>query len=147
MSSISRWLILLCIVASLVACASPSATPAAQPAAQPASGTSPDAILQVVAPSGSKGFSLKELQALPATTITVDGKPQDGPSVLEVLKTAGVTDFKEITFTGTSTLTLSKEQVTAEVILDFNNRGLVKFAATSVPQANWPKDISKIEVK
>ena len=101
----------------------------------------------MVAPNGAKGFSLKDLQSLPPTTITVDGKPQDGPAVLDVLKAAGITDFKEVTFTGTGTITLSKEQVTAEVILDFNNRGLVKFAATNVPQANWPKDISRIDVK
>ena len=143
MTSISRWLIIIGSVAALVACASPGATPAAQPA----SGSSPDAILQVVGPNNTKGFSLKDLQALPAATITVDGKPQDGPAVLDVLKAAGITDFKEVTFTGTGTITLSREQVTAEVILDFNNRGLVKFAATSVPQANWPKDIAKIEVK
>ena len=90
---------------------------------------------------------MKDLQALPASTITVDGKPQDGPALLEVLKAAGVTDFKEVTLTGTSTLTLNRDQVNAEVILDFNNRGLVKFASTTVPQANWPKDLSKIEVK
>ena len=64
-----------------------------------------------------------------------------------MLKAAGVTDFKEVTLTGTSTLTLNRDQVNAEVILDFNNRGLVKFASTTVPQANWPKDLSKIEVK
>lgn len=146
MTSFPRWLIVICLVAFLAACASSATTPAA-PAAQPASGSSPDAILQVVAPNGTKGFSLKELQAMPATTITVDGKPQDGPALLEVLKAAGVTDFKEVTISGSGTITLSKEQVTAEVILDFNNRGLVKFAAAGVPQANWPKDISKIEVK
>ena len=146
MASIPRWLTIAGIVALLAACASPAAAPAT-PTAQPATTASADALLQVVGPNGANGFSLKELQALPATTITVDGKPQDGPAVLEVLKAAGVTDFKELTISGTGTITLSKEQVTAEVILDFNNRGLVKFAATSVPQANWPKDITRIEVK
>jgi hypothetical protein len=137
-----RWLAIVCITALLAACSSTTNASAPQGAA-PAT----DAILQVIGPNSTKGFSLKDLQALPAATITVDGKPQDGPAVLDVLKAAGITDFKEVTFTGTSSITLSREQITAEVILDFNNRGLVKFAATSVPQANWPKDLSKIEVK
>ncbi len=144
MSSLFRVLVLSVIILTLAACSS-SATP--QTSAPQSNAPAADVILQVVAPNGTKGFSLKDLQALPASTITVDGKEQDGPALLEVLKTAGVTDFKEVTITGTGTITLSREQVTTEVILDFNNRGLVKFAATNVPQASWPKDLSKIEVK
>jgi len=39
-------------------------------------------------------------------------------------------------------ITLSKDQVTAEVIFDFTNRGTVKFAATDIDKATWPKDIT-----
>lgn len=44
-------------------------------------------------------------------------------------------------------ITLSKDQVTAEVIFDFTNRGTVKLAATNIDKATWPKDSTKIEVK
>jgi hypothetical protein len=81
-----------------------SASPSNGSGSQPA-----DALLQVIAPNGTKGFSLSDLQKLPVTTITVDGKPQDGPALLEVLKAAGATDFKEVAISGTGSVTLSKD--------------------------------------
>jgi hypothetical protein len=145
-TSVYRCLSLVAGLILMAACGS-AAAPASQPGAPQVDAPAADALLQVIAPTGTQGFSLSDLQKLPATTIMVDGKPQDGPAVLDVLKAAGVADFKEITLSGAGTLTLSKDQVTAEVILDFTNRGTVKFAAASVPQANWPKDITRIEVK
>ncbi|HSD83265.1 MAG TPA: hypothetical protein VLG46_05380 [Anaerolineae bacterium] len=143
MASIPRWLTIICVVALLAACSSSTTAPTS-PAAAPAGA---DVLLQVIGPNGTRGFSLKDLQALPTTTITVEGKSEDGPAVLEVLKAAGITDFKEVTISGSGSVTLSKEQVTAEVIFDFTNRGTVKFAATHIDKATWPKDITRIEVK
>ncbi len=145
MTSFLRWLITVSNIVFLIACNSPVAVPVsstAQPAVMGA-----DTLLQVVSPAGTKNFALKDLQVLPTTTITVEGKSEDGPAVLEVLKAAGITDFKEITISGSGTLTLNQEQVTAESIFDFTNRGTVKFAATNVDKASWPKDITRIEVK
>ena len=136
------WFITVLIVL-LVACNAPGA--ASTPQAPAAAGV--DALLQVIAPAGTTGFSLSDLQKLPATTITVDGKPQDGPALLDVLQAAQVTDFKEVTLSGSGSVTLARDQVTREVILDFTNRGTVKFAAMNVPKENWPKDITTIEVK
>jgi hypothetical protein len=136
------WFITLLMVL-LVACNTPGAASTTQvPAASDG-----NALLQVITPAGTTGFSLSDLQKLPATTITVDGKPQDGPTLLDVLQAAKVTDFKEVTLSGSGSVTLAKDQVTREVILDFTNRGTVKFAALNVPKENWPKDITTIEVK
>ncbi len=145
----SQWLQFVFVIALVAACNSPAApvtSPAASASQPPAVSTS-DALPQVIAPNGTHDFSLSVLQKLPAATITVDGEPQDGPALIDGLKTAGVTDFKEVTVSGAGSITLTKEQVTSEVILDFTNRGTVKFAATNVPQANWPKDITRIEVE
>ncbi len=155
MTSLHRWLSVGLLMILLIGCTAPNAGPASQSSATPnavpatpsAATPNGDALLQVIAPAGTTGFSLSDLQKLPATTITNDGKPQDGPAVLDVLKAANVTDFKEVTISGSGSITLPKDQVTREVILDFTNRGTVKFAATNVPKDSWPKDIVKIEVK
>lgn len=134
----------LVLAFALAACA-PSATPA--PPTQPAAGGG-GVLLTVTGPGGvSKGFSAADLQALPQAKITVDGKDEEGPSLADVLKAAGITDFAELTLTGDVSMTLTRAQVTGDVILDFTNRGTVKLAATSIPKDTWVKDITRIEVK
>ncbi|MEW5720671.1 MAG: hypothetical protein AB1817_18745 [Chloroflexota bacterium] len=130
-------LFLLVLGMLLVACA--NSTPAA---------STETSALQIVKPDGStKGFSLDDLKALPKTKITVEGSAEEGPALLEVLRAAGVTDFKQVTLGGSGALTLTKDKVTPQVLLDFTNRGTVKFAAANVPKANWPKDITTIKVE
>lgn len=92
-------------------------------------------------------ITLNDLKAMPKVKITVEGIDQEGPALLEVLRVAGVTDFKRVTISGVGSVNLSKDQVNAQVMFDFNNRGSVKFASVNVPKANWPKDITKIQVE
>ena len=67
---------------------------------------------------------------------------------MDVLALAGVTDFTELTISGSSApTTLTFEQVDDNTILDFTNHGTVKLATIYIPKANWTKDITKIEVK
>jgi len=64
------------------------------------------------------------------------------------LNAAGVTDFTEVTLTGSANpVTLTKAQVDDNTILDFNNHGTLKLATTYVPMPDWTKDISEIAVK
>ncbi len=107
------------------------------------------ALFQIVKPDGSKvGMTLDELKKLPLTQLTVDGKVEEGPKLIDILNAAGVTDFTEVALTGSSgPVTLTRAQVDANTILDFNNHGTMKLATTYVPKPNWTKDVSEITVK
>ena len=107
------------------------------------------ALFQVIKADGSSvGFSWDDLKKLPLVNITVDGKVEEGPRLSDVLKAAGVTEFNEVSLSGSdSPVKLSRAQVDENTILDFNNHGTVKFASTIIPKDQWTKDVSKIEVK
>ena len=131
---------------SLVACA--SATSVQPTAVEPAPGIGLTEF-QIVKADGSKfAVTLDALKKLPLANITVDGKVQEGPKLMDVLKLASVTDFSEVTLTGSaSPVTLTRAQVDDNTILDFNNHGTLKLATTYVPMPNWTKDVSEITVK
>lgn len=108
-----------------------------------------EALFQVIKPDGTtQDFKWDNLKKLPLARITVEGKTEEGPKLLDVLHAAGITDFEEVTLTGsTSPVTLTRDQVDDNTILDFTNRGTVKLATAYLPKADWTKDISKIVVK
>ncbi len=115
---------------------------------QPTSASSA-VLFQVVKVDGTSfGISWDDLKKLPLANLTVDGKVEEGPRLADVLKAAGVTDFSEVTLTGSaSPATLTRAQVDDNTILDFNNHGTVKLASTYIPKADWTKDVSEIKVK
>lgn len=108
-----------------------------------------DALFQVVKADGSNvGFTWDDLKKLPLATLTVEGKVEEGPKLIDVLNAAGVTGFSEVTLTGSaSPVTLTKAQVDDNTLLDFNNHGTVKLASTYIPKPQWTKDVSEIKVK
>ncbi len=94
------------------------------------------------------GVTINDLKTLPLKQITAEGKVEEGPGLLDVLKFAGVTDFKEVALTGSSSpATLTREQVDNNTLLDFTNHGTVKLATTYIPKPNWTKDVAEITVK
>ena len=107
------------------------------------------AAFQVVKADGTKfDVTLDDIKGLQFANITVDGKVQEGPKLLDVLTLAGVTDFTEVTLTGSaSPVTLTRAQVDDNTILDLNNHGTLKLVTTYVPMPDWTKDISLITVK
>src|SRR6266498_26375 len=78
------------------------------------------ALFQVVKPDGSKvGVTVADLKTLPLKQVTVEEKVEEGPGLLDVLNFAGVTDFKEVSLTGSSNpVTLTRQQVNDNTILD-----------------------------
>ena len=91
---------------------------------------------------------MDDMKKLPLAQLTVEGKVEEGPKLLDILNAAGITDFTEVTLTGSaSPATLTKAQVDDNTLLDFTNHGTVKLATTYIPKANWTKDISEITVK
>ncbi len=158
-------LALLSLTLFLSACSS-SPTPAAvdpqpAPVTQPPAAEGPKTpqalqptavsgmLFVVILPDGSSvDITLAQLKSLPLAQLTVDGKTQEGPKLMDILTLAGVTDFSEVLLEGSSSpATLTREQVDDNTILDFNNHGTLKLATTYIPKANWTKDISKIIVK
>ena len=121
----------------------PATAMATAPAAQAV------ALFRIVKPDGAElGITLSDLHGLPAAQITVDGRVEDGPRLSDVLKLAGVTEFSEVTLTGSaSPITLTRAQVDDNTILDFTNRGTMKLATTHVAKPDWTKDITLVTVK
>ncbi len=140
---------LLFILSLVVSACSPTQTqgPKTPRALQPTAVST--ALFQVIKPDGSKvGVTINNLKTLPLKQITVEGKIEEGPGLLDVLKSAGVTDFKEVALTGSSSpATLTREQVDNNTLLDFTNHGTVKLATTYIPKPNWTKDVAEIVVK
>ena len=107
------------------------------------------ALFQVIKPDSTKiGVTIADLKTLSLKQVTVDGKVEEGPGLLDVLNFAGVTEFKEVMLTGSSNpVTLSHDQVDDNTILDLTNHGTVKLSTTYIPKANWTKDVAEIIVK
>jgi hypothetical protein len=141
--SMKKIISLLFILMSLLSACAPAAK-TAEPVQAKSTG-----LFQIIKPDGSKfDVTLDAVKKLTPAQITVEGKVQEGPKLLDILSLAGVTEFTEITITGGSApSTLKREQVDDNTILDFSNRGTMKLATTYIPKAEWTKDISEITVK
>lgn len=107
------------------------------------------ALFQIVKTDGTRfDVTLDALKTLPLTQVTAEGKVEEGPYLRDVLALAGVTEFTEVTLTGSSNpVTLTFEQVDENTILDFNNHGTMKLSSTYIPKAEWTKDVAEITVK
>ena len=136
------------IAAEVAEVTQPAAT--AEPVqAQPTEVPSSPALFQIVRPDGTKfGVTLEALKTLPLAVVTAEGKVEEGPYLSDVLALAGITEFSEVSLTGSSNpATLTFEQVDENTILDFNNHGTMKLSTTYIPKANWTKDVAEIVVK
>ncbi len=90
--------------------------------------------LQVITPQGKVvPFTLDDLAALPLARMTLEGKIQEGPLLIDVLHAAGVTTFTKVIITGARgpvfVNTATADQVDGTFILDFTNHGTVKVAS------------------
>jgi hypothetical protein len=143
----------LCSILIIAGCTTPSAAgsnpsgPKTPQALQPTAVST--TLFQVIKPDGSAvGVTINDLKTLPLKQVTAEGKVEEGPGLLDVLKFAGVTEFMDVSLTGSSNpTTLTREQVDDNSILDFNNHGTVKLASTYIPKSNWTKDVAEITVK
>ena len=114
--------------------------------AQPAASK---ALFQIVKADGTTfDVTLDAVKALPLATLQAEGKVEEGPYLKDVLALAGVTEFTEVSLTGSSSpVALTFEQVDENTILDFNNHGTMKLSSTYIPKADWTKDVALITVK
>jgi hypothetical protein len=96
-------------------------------------------------------FTLAELHALPASRVTIDGKVQDGPTLLAVLAAAGVRGHPAVTVLGaglrdSGKLVLPVSRVNGRVVVDFADRGTVKVCSPQIAWGHWVRDVKEIRV-
>jgi hypothetical protein len=146
--------LLLMLTLLLSACATVDPQPAPQAAAEPAQAQpteapSTPALFKIVKPDGTTfDVTLEAVKGLPLATLQAEGKVEEGPYLKDVLALAGITEFSEVSLSGSSNpATLTFEQVDENTILDFNNHGTMKLSTTYIPKANWTKDVAEIVVK
>ncbi len=137
---------LLPLIILLSACTSAAQT---QVEADSTEVSSSPVLFQIVKPDGTKfDVTLDAVKALPLAQVQAEGKVEEGPYLKDVLALAGITEFTEVTLTGSSNpATLTFAQVDENTILDFNNHGTMKLSSTYIPKANWTKDVAEIVVK
>jgi hypothetical protein len=127
--------------------------PGAQAATQPASSAYPAANpaggLQVTLANGSSvTLSAADLQALPAAQVSLNGSTLSGPKLLDVLQKAGVSDFQNVTLkSSASSVTLTKDQVSADTILAVSTDGSLSLAAPGLAQDQQVSGITAVQVQ
>lgn len=139
-------ILFLLITLIFSACSTSATAVPTEAQAQPAAS---NALFQIVKADGTTfDVTLDAVKALPLATLQAEGKVEEGPYLKDVLALAGVTEFTEVSLTGSSSpVTLTFEQVDENTILDFNNHGTMKLSSTYIPKANWTKDVALITVK
>lgn len=105
--------------------------------------------LKVIKPDGSSvSFTSAQLKQLPRGQFQMGKDYFQGPQLLEVIKAAGVTDFKSVTVVGAAnSMTLTKNQLTTKVILDFTKKGKIFLATVIYYQKDWVKEITEIRIQ
>ena len=139
-------ILFLLITLIFSACSTSATAVPTEAQAQPAAS---NALFQIVKADGTTfDVTLDAVKALPLATLQAEGKVEEGPYLKDVLALAGVTEFTEVSLTGSSSpVTLTFEQVDENTILDFNNLGTLKLSSTYIPKAEWTKDVAEITVK
>lgn len=141
--------LLFILILVLSACAPAATEMPAEPTSIPTPAEPSEVLFRIIRPDGSTyEVTLDAAKSLPLARITVDGKTEEGPKLMDFLSLAGIQEFTEVSITGSSSpCTLERDQVNDNTILDFTNRGTLKLATTYIPKADWTKDISEITVK
>jgi hypothetical protein len=99
-------------------------------------------------------LTLDDLLSLPQVNISAAGRTEEGPTLLSALELAGVTNFSQLTATGMTQgriaeaeLTLTRDEIDDEVVLDITNSGTAKLCGPDIEFANWIRDVNKLVVQ
>lgn len=97
-------------------------------------------------------FTMDDMRDLDMATVEVLGKTEEGPTLLAVLKAAGVTEFSRVYIGGMGirddgSIVLTRAQVTGEVLLDIANRGTVKVVGPDIAWEDRVRDVTEIVVE
>ncbi|HET6351653.1 MAG TPA: hypothetical protein VFG89_05940 [Coriobacteriia bacterium] len=99
-----------------------------------------------------RSFTSAELAKLPKRRVAMQGQPQEGPSVLSVLKAAGVKRFNTVTVVGQGVrddgrLVLKRAAIDEDVLLDFAVRGTAKVCGPDIAWEDRVRDVERLEVR
>ncbi len=97
-------------------------------------------------------FTMDDIRDFDMATVEVLGKFEEGPTLLAVLESAGVTDFERVHIGGMGirddgSITLTRAEVTDEVLLDIANRGTVKVVGPDIAWEDRVRDVTEIVVE
>lgn len=98
-------------------------------------------------------LTVAELSKLPQVQANISGTQEQGPTLLSALQLAGVTDFSDVTVYGyskgrlaTAQLSLTRAQVTNNVMLALVTRGTAKLTGTDIGAQKAIIDVDRIVV-
>lgn len=96
-----------------------------------------------------KEYTIQDFKKLPTSKIEVEGKTEDGPTLLSLLTDSKVQSFSKVTLKGidNSSYVLTKDMINENTLLDITNHDTVKLASKLVPKDKWIKDIVEITVE
>ena len=99
-------------------------------------------------------LSVDDINRLPSREVNAEGHDDQGPTMLSVLRSAGIQDFNEVKIVGVdrgrmanAELTMQKTQITDNTIIVVNGRGTTKLTSADVPFDSWVWDITDLQVK
>ena len=107
----------------------------------------------VVRPDGrERAFDIGQLKALGMRKVMIDGKTEEGPTLLSVLEASAVTEFDSVTVLGQGVrddgrITLKRDEVDRDVVLDFALRGTVKLVGPKIAWDDRVRDVMRVEVR
>ena len=132
-----------------------SPTSQTSPIATPNPSTTAAYAIQVMVNGGRVAtLTVADLAKLPQVNANVEGTQEHGPTLLSALQLAGVKDFSQVVIHGytkgriaTAELTLTKVQITDNVMLALVTRGTAKLTGTDIGSARAIIDVSEIDVQ
>jgi hypothetical protein len=87
------------------------------------------------------------------TDLTIDGDPQSGPLLLDVLNASGVEEWDSGEVIGMSEgrvfevgLDISSSDVDEGWVLDVTKQGTLKLASAELPRDEWVRDVGEINI-
>jgi biopolymer transport protein ExbD len=105
--------------------------------------------LKVVKTDGTSiSLNAATLSNIPTNTVKAGSDSINGISVTSILSSAGIGDYKQITFVGASgSQSLTKDKVNGSVILKISEDGTLQLVSPDLPQDNWVKAVNTIKAE
>ena len=103
----------------------------------------------IILPDGSTfAYTDKEQKKAVNVKFKIGTKIVRGPTLLGVLRIAGITQFTQVVITGPKgSLTLLSADIDDKVVLSFTSEDTFKLAGPKIPEDQWIKDVSEIRVQ
>jgi hypothetical protein len=97
-------------------------------------------------------YNLEQMRALGTRRVWMEGKLEEGPTLLGVLRASGVTSFESVTVRGmglrdSGVIELARSQIDDDVLLDIAVRGTTKLCGPNIAWADRVRDVELIEVR